>query len=155
MTVFSKNQTLLIAFMVILISVFHGIRSRGRIELDPGIESEPITHAVATLPDPVRPPDPDEQHPRLLFEEPLPGGTARIVQYIPFPDRIDINTATPELLAVLPGIGPSLSETIVLDRECRGRFRDPADLIRVPGVRRELIRSLEGLITAGADFRSK
>lgn len=52
-----------------------------------------------------------------------------------WPDmRIDLNRASAGELRVLPGIGPRLSERIVLDREANGPFRTLDDLRRVPGI---------------------
>ena len=58
---------------------------------------------------------------------------------------ININTATAEALQTLPGIGPTLAERIVADREAEGPFQTEEDLLRVPGIgpkRFERIRSL-------------
>jgi competence ComEA-like helix-hairpin-helix protein len=52
-----------------------------------------------------------------------------------WPDmRIDPNTATAAELTVLPGIGPTLAERIIEDREAHGPFRSIDDLQRVRGV---------------------
>jgi len=58
---------------------------------------------------------------------------------------LDINAAGAETLQALPGIGPALAERILADREARGPFRAPEDLLRVPGIgpkRWERIRPL-------------
>lgn len=49
-------------------------------------------------------------------------------------ERVDPNTATATELARLPGVGASLAERIVRERESNGRFRRPGDLARVAGV---------------------
>ena len=61
------------------------------------------------------------------------------------PTPLNVNTANAEGLQTLPGIGPALAERIVADREARGPFRTPEDLLRVPGIgpkRWERIRPL-------------
>ena len=58
---------------------------------------------------------------------------------------LDLNTADAEALRGLPGVGPALAERIVSDRDARGPFRTPEDLLRVPGIgakRWERIRPL-------------
>ncbi len=47
---------------------------------------------------------------------------------------IDVNTATPEELEELPGIGPVLAEAIVDERERRGGFRSVNELRDVRGI---------------------
>jgi competence protein ComEA len=47
---------------------------------------------------------------------------------------INVNTADAELLAVLPGIGPSRAQAIVEDREANGNFETVDDLTRVSGI---------------------
>lgn len=61
------------------------------------------------------------------------------------PPPLNVNTADVEALRALPGIGPGLAERIVADRQARGLFRTPEDLLRVPGIgpkRWERIRPL-------------
>ena len=48
--------------------------------------------------------------------------------------RIDLNTASTDELALLPGIGPALAGAIVLERERGGDFASVDDLARVRGV---------------------
>ncbi|MBN1955513.1 MAG: RNA-binding transcriptional accessory protein [Anaerolineae bacterium] len=47
---------------------------------------------------------------------------------------VDLNTASPALLAYVAGIGPRLAERIVAYREERARFPSRASLLDVPGV---------------------
>jgi len=47
---------------------------------------------------------------------------------------VNLNAAGVTLLSTLPGIGPSLAETIVRFREVHGPFRHLSDLQRVPGI---------------------
>jgi competence protein ComEA len=47
---------------------------------------------------------------------------------------VDLDTATAEDLAAVPGIGPGLAAEVVRDREERGPFRGPDGLRRVRGI---------------------
>lgn len=47
---------------------------------------------------------------------------------------INVNTADAELLAELPGIGPSRAEAIIEERETNGAFENADDLTRVSGI---------------------
>ena len=64
---------------------------------------------------------------------------------------LDLNTADAAALQALPGVGPTLAERIVADRDAHGPFRAPEDLLRVPGIGpkrweriRPLVRAPEG-----------
>lgn len=48
--------------------------------------------------------------------------------------KIDLNGADQAALMALPGIGPSLAARIIDDREARGPFRSPEELLRVKGI---------------------
>ncbi len=47
---------------------------------------------------------------------------------------INVNSADAELLAELPGIGPSRAEAIIEERESNGAFESAEDLERVNGI---------------------
>lgn len=47
---------------------------------------------------------------------------------------INVNTADAELLAELPGIGPSRADAIIEERETNGAFESAEDLARVSGI---------------------
>lgn len=47
--------------------------------------------------------------------------------------KLNLNTATPQQLMMLPSIGPSKAERIVTWRKRNGGFKRPADLRRVKG----------------------
>ncbi|CEP35540.1 ComEA family DNA-binding protein [Halomonas sp. AOP13-D3-9] len=47
---------------------------------------------------------------------------------------INVNTADAELLAELPGIGPSRAEALIEEREANGAFESVEDLERVSGI---------------------
>ncbi|HSB71361.1 MAG TPA: helix-hairpin-helix domain-containing protein [Candidatus Methylomirabilis sp.] len=64
----------------------------------------------------------------------------------PPPRPLDINRADATGLQALPGVGPALAERIVAHRDTHGRFRSPADLLRVPGIGAKRYARLRGLI---------
>ncbi len=61
---------------------------------------------------------------------------------------VDLNTATPAQLDVLPGVGPATAAKIVADRTENGPFRSPEDLMRVPGIGAKRFESLKDMVTA-------
>jgi competence ComEA-like helix-hairpin-helix protein len=54
---------------------------------------------------------------------------------------VNLNTAPPELLAVLPGVGPSKAVGIVAYR-ARHPFRTVDELVRVKGIGRRMVRAM-------------
>ncbi|MEP0549073.1 MAG: helix-hairpin-helix domain-containing protein [Rhodothermales bacterium] len=50
------------------------------------------------------------------------------------PVRMNVNTASEQLLQRLPGIGPKMAERIVEYRAAHGDFARPRDVIRVKGI---------------------
>jgi competence ComEA-like helix-hairpin-helix protein len=62
---------------------------------------------------------------------------------------VNLNTAAPELLAALPGIGPSKAIGIIAYRS-RHPFRTVDELVRVKGIGRNMVRSMRShLAVAG------
>lgn len=62
--------------------------------------------------------------------------------------RIDVNTAPPAELELLPGIGPALAARIVEHRESQGRFGSVDDLQRVKGIGPKTVEKLRALASA-------
>jgi len=62
---------------------------------------------------------------------------------------ININTAGPEELAKLPGIGPKTAEEIVNYRKDHGPFKTTRDLINVKGVGDKKFEAIQDKITVG------
>jgi competence protein ComEA len=54
---------------------------------------------------------------------------------------VNLNTATPEVLALLPGLGPAKIERILVYRRKRP-FRTVDELVRIKGVGRRMVRAL-------------
>ena len=63
--------------------------------------------------------------------------------------KININTATAEELAQLPGIGPVTAENIVAYRDENGKFETVFDLLDVSGIGKETMKNIGELITTG------
>jgi len=61
--------------------------------------------------------------------------------------RININTATAAELDLLPGIGPSLAESIISFREANGPFSSVEQLEEVRGIGPSKLAELEGLVS--------
>lgn len=67
----------------------------------------------------------------------------------------DVNSADPETLSVVPGIGPKLAQRIVEDRAARGPFARIEDVTRVKGIGPALAARLGEIFVAhSTDQRS-
>jgi competence protein ComEA len=63
---------------------------------------------------------------------------------------VNVNTATPEQLELLPGVGPARARAIVEHRKEHGPFKGPADLVAVSGIGdRALARMRPHVATSG------
>jgi competence protein ComEA len=59
---------------------------------------------------------------------------------------IDLNSATPEQLDALPGVGPATANAIVQYRSRHGQFRTADDLLNVPGIGPAKLATLKPLV---------
>jgi len=59
---------------------------------------------------------------------------------------LDLNSATPEQLDALPGIGPATAAKIVAYRQAHGSFHSVDELDAVPGIGPARIEQLKGLV---------
>ena len=88
-------------------------------------------------------------------ERGLPEGRALVldlnVARVEFTIRgpLDVNSAAPEELESLPGIGPELARRIVAYREAHGPFRSVEGLLEVPGIGPAILARIRDLITVG------
>ena len=64
--------------------------------------------------------------------------------------RVNINTATADELATLPGIGPSYARRIVEFREKNGPFKRVEDLLSVQGIGDKTLERIRDRVTVGA-----
>ena len=62
--------------------------------------------------------------------------------------RVDLNTASAEELARLPGIGPAKAQAII-EHRAQEPFAKPEDLIKVKGIGEKLYDRLKDQITVG------
>ena len=61
--------------------------------------------------------------------------------------RIRVNTAGPDVLERLPGVGPTLARRLIADRAAHGLFRTPEELQRVPGIGPKLVERLRAYVS--------
>lgn len=66
----------------------------------------------------------------------------------PTSGRLNLNTATAEQLAALPGLGEKTAAAVVAYRAAHGPFKSVAELDRVEGVGPATLAKLEGLVEA-------
>jgi competence protein ComEA len=76
---------------------------------------------------------------------PPAGGVGDAIDAAPGP--VDLNTATPDQLDVLPGVGPATAAAIVRDRDEHGPFRSVDDLARVRGIGPAKLEQLRDLVS--------
>lgn len=69
--------------------------------------------------------------------------------FMPDVSPLDINGASAEELAALPGIGEVLAQRIVDYRAANGPFETVEDLTKVSGIGEKKLAELEGRITTG------
>lgn len=65
------------------------------------------------------------------------------------PATVDLNTATPDQLEELPGVGPATAAAIVDHREQHGPFRSVEGLLDVRGIGDAKLEALRDLVTVG------
>ena len=62
---------------------------------------------------------------------------------------VNLNTATAEQLATIPGVGPKMAERIIDYRQKNGGFKKIEDLMNVSGVGEKSFLKMKPLITVG------
>jgi competence protein ComEA len=72
-------------------------------------------------------------------------------EILPDLSPLDLNTATQEELAQLPGIGEELARRIVEHREANGPFETIEELMEVSGIGEGKFADLEGRITVNGE----
>ena len=56
---------------------------------------------------------------------------------------VNINSASPELLGAIPGIGPELGNAIASFRDAHGKFASIQDLLKVDGINASLLEKIK------------
>lgn len=69
--------------------------------------------------------------------------------------KVNINTATVEELAKLPGVGKSIAQRIVNHREKSGRFRTVEELLVIRGISRKKLDKLRPLVIVEEEAAKK
>jgi competence protein ComEA len=69
--------------------------------------------------------------------------------------KVNINTATVEELAKLPGVGKSIAQRIVSHREKSGKFRHVDELLVIRGISRKKLEKLRPLITVETEEKAR
>jgi competence protein ComEA len=64
--------------------------------------------------------------------------------------RVNVNTASWEELALLPGLGPKKAQAIVAHREAFGQFTSADDLAKVPGIGEKTAANVAQFASFGA-----
>lgn len=85
---------------------------------------------------------PDEEQGFVVITEGTPSPLAG-------EELVDINTASPEELDKLPGIGPTTAQKIIEYREVFGPFARIEDIVNVSGIGSATFENIEDLITVG------
>ncbi len=62
-------------------------------------------------------------------------------------EQLNINTASLESLAGIPGIGDKISEAIVTYREAHGAFKSVSDLVNIEGIDAGLLEKIKPFLT--------
>ena len=87
----------------------------------------------------------------MTVPDSLPWEPPRLEQTVE--GRVNINTAGPEELMTLPGIGEVRAQAIIEDREANGPFVYPEDLVRVKGIGEGILdRLLDQITTGGQEY---
>lgn len=107
-------------------------RGAGSLPPDDELPSVPVFTAPVLSPDP---------SPSPLSS----GGSASLVV------KVDLNSASVEIIETLPAVGPKLAQEIVRYREERGGFRKVEDLLGVKGIGPKKLSQLEPYLMFGSD----
>jgi competence ComEA-like helix-hairpin-helix protein len=64
---------------------------------------------------------------------------------------ININTASLEVLACLPGVTREIAQAVISLRQSNGFFANTGELLKVPGLTRDIFKQIAPLVTARSE----
>jgi competence ComEA-like helix-hairpin-helix protein len=64
---------------------------------------------------------------------------------------VNINTASLDVLACLPGVDRDLAQAIISHRQSSGFFANVAELLRVPGMSSDILKQVAPLVSARSE----
>ena len=91
------------------------------------------------------PPEPKAE-PKSFTGRNLPGISVSALPHLE--EESPVNTGDAEALTALPGIGPSIAESLIRERDENGMFRYPEDLTAVKGIGEKKLEQIRPLLTA-------
>lgn len=62
-------------------------------------------------------------------------------------EKLNVNTASVEALANIPGIGDKISQSIAAYREAHGAFKSLADLVKIDGIDTDLLDKIKPFLS--------
>jgi type II secretory pathway component PulK len=62
-----------------------------------------------------------------------------------------VNTAGLDVLACLPGMSRELAQAVISQRQSGGFFANTAELLKVPGLTRDIFKQIAPLVTARSE----
>jgi competence ComEA-like helix-hairpin-helix protein len=141
-----KKQAYFASVVLISLNIYFIIKLHDRAPFDEYEASEPLS--ACTEAKNRNQQSGDSESPELAFHERGPNGEVRLIQFKAFTKKIDINSASKEVLEILPGVGAATAELIVTERTLRGPFKSIDDLERVMGMGPKVIEKLKPMAVA-------
>ena len=62
-------------------------------------------------------------------------------------EKLNVNTASVEALANIPGVGDKISQSIAAYREAHGAFKSLADLVKIDGIDASLLNKIKPFLS--------
>lgn len=84
-------------------------------------------------------------HSTQLWKQQEPAASARFGESLTFSlpqGAVDVNSASAQELTALWGVGPSLAQAIIAEREQNGPFHYPEDLLSVKGIGEKTLKHM-------------
>ncbi|MFC1851616.1 ComEA family DNA-binding protein [candidate division CSSED10-310 bacterium] len=72
--------------------------------------------------------------PNLIYYDLIQGKVFKIEQFVPFGEKIDLNTASLYSLTILKGVGEATARSIIKYRQDKGPFTHISEILRIPGI---------------------